>query len=291
MRSLAVVVVIAASLVACKKPEAPQAAQAAAQAAAPVQGAIQGKILEKIEAQTYSYLKLQTTSGEVWTAVPATQREVGGDAVVENAFPMKDFESTSLKRKFEVIYFGTLQGEGGAAMGGAQAGADPHAGHDHAPGEGHEGDAVPTAGQMPPGMGGGMGGAMGAGGAAQLGAQHAQMAAGPNDVKVEKVQKASGADARTVEEVWTQKTSLKEKSVTVRAQVVKFSPGIMGKNWLHLRDGTGSADKATHDITVTTQDEVKVGDVVTAKGTVRVDKDFGAGYAYPVIIEEAKLTK
>jgi hypothetical protein len=170
-------------------------------------------------------------------------------------------------------------------------GAAP-AGEAHGPNDGHDhGDAaaaaVPTNGQaMPPGMGGG---AMAQ--PAQLGAQHAQMAAGPSDAKVEKVQKAAGADARTVEEVWTQKADLKEKSVTIRAQVVKFSPGIMGKNWIHLRDGSGSADKATHDITVTTQDEVKVGDVVTAKGLVRVDKDFGAGYAYPVIIEDAKVSK
>jgi hypothetical protein len=286
MRSLAVVVVVAAALVACKKPEAPKAAQApgTAQAAAPTNAAIQGKILEKMEAQTYSYLKLQTASGEVWTAVPATQRAVGADAIVENAFPMKDFESQTLKRKFDVIYFGTLQGEGGAAMGAAPAGEQ------HGPGDGHDhGDAAKNP-AMPAGMGGAMGGAMGQP-PAQLGQQHAQMAAGPSDVKVEKVSKASGADARTVEEIWAQKGALKEKSVTVRAQVVKFSGGIMGRNWLHLRDGSGSADKATHDITVTTQDEVKVGDVVTAKGTVRVDKDFGAGYAYPVIIEEAKVSK
>lgn len=285
MRSLAVVVVIAASLVACKKPEAPKAAQAPGAAQAePAKNALQGKVLERLDVPTYSYLKLQTASGEVWAAVPSTQRAVGADAVIENAFPMKDFESKDLKRKFDVVYFGTLQGEGGAAMGAAPAGEahGPNDGHDH-------GAAVPASAQggMPPGMGGGMGGMP----PQQLGAQHAQMAAGPQDAKVEKVSKASGADARTVEEIWAQKAALKEKSVTVRAQVVKFSPGIMGKNWLHLRDGSGSSEKATHDITVTTQDEVKVGDVVTAKGTVRVDKDFGAGYAYPVIIEEAKLTK
>jgi hypothetical protein len=64
----------------------------------------------------------------------------------------------------------------------------------------------------------------------------------------------------------------------------------MGKNWVHLRDGSGTAGK-DNDITVTTGDRVAVGDVVTAKGTVRVDKDFGAGYAYPVIVEDAKLSK
>ena len=90
---------------------------------------------------------------------------------------------------------------------------------------------------------------------------------------------------------WSQKASLKEKGVTVKGQVVKFSPGIMNRNWIHLQDGSGSADKKTNDITVTTQDDAKVGDVVTVKGTVRLDKDFGAGYAYPVIVEDAKLSK
>jgi len=93
-----------------------------------------------------------------------------------------------------------------------------------------------------------------------------------------------------VEELFTQKTGLKDKAVTVKAQVVKFSPGIMGRNWIHLRDGSGKADKNTHDVTVTTQDDVKVGDVVTIKGTVKLDRDFGAGYAYPVIIEDAKVS-
>jgi hypothetical protein len=63
----------------------------------------------------------------------------------------------------------------------------------------------------------------------------------------------------------------------------------MGKNWIHLRDGSGSADKDTNDILVTSAAEAKVGDVVTVKGTVRTDKDFGAGYAYKVLIEEATL--
>jgi hypothetical protein len=71
---------------------------------------------------------------------------------------------------------------------------------------------------------------------------------------------------------------------------VKFNGGIMGRNWVHLRDGSGTAGK-DNDVTVTTADEVAVGDVVVAKGVVRVDKDFGAGYAYPVIVEDAKLSK
>jgi hypothetical protein len=290
MRSLAVLVVIAASLVACKKPEAPKAAQApGAQAAVPAKSALQGKILEKKEAQTYSYLQLQTASGEVWAAVPATQRAVGTDAVIENAFPMKDFESQTLNRKFDVVYFGTLQGEGGAPMGAAPAAEE------HGPGDGHDHGPAQA---MPTGMGGGAmgGGAMGGGANApippgQLAEQHKKVAGGPADAKVEKVSKATGADGRTVAEVWAQKASLKDKNVAIRGQVVKYSPNIMGKNWIHVRDGSGNAEKNDHDLTVTTVDETKVGDVVTVKGLVRVDKDFGAGYAYPVIVEDAKLTQ
>ena len=99
----------------------------------------------------------------------------------------------------------------------------------------------------------------------------------------------SGADARTVAEVWAQKGGLKEKSVTIRGQVVKYNPGVMGKNWIHLRDGSGSASDNSNDVLVTTSALAQVGDVVTVSGVVRVDKDFGAGYVYKVLIEEAKL--
>ncbi len=103
------------------------------------------------------------------------------------------------------------------------------------------------------------------------------------------VAKASGANAYTVAEIVTKSAELKDKPVLLRAKVVKFNGGIMGKNWIHLRDGSGSADNDTNDILATSAGETKVGDVVTVKGTVRTDKDFGAGYAYKVLIEEATL--
>jgi len=110
-------------------------------------------------------------------------------------------------------------------------------------------------------------------------------------MEVGKVDKATGPDARTVAEVWAQKGSLKEKAVSIRGKVVKYNPGVMGKNWIHLQDGSGEAGKGTHDITVTSQDTVAKGDVVTVKGVVRLDKDFGAGYTYALIVEEAKVVK
>lgn len=102
-----------------------------------------------------------------------------------------------------------------------------------------------------------------------------------------KVAKASGPNAKTVAEIITQAVDLKDKTVLVRGKVVKYNAGIMGKNWIHLRDGSGSAAARTNDVLITSLNAVKVGDVVTARGIVRTDKDFGSGYVYKVIVEEA----
>lgn len=120
---------------------------------------------------------------------------------------------------------------------------------------------------------------------------HAGMAR-PADAPVApdaKVAKASGPDAKTVAEINTQAASLKDKTVLVRGKVVKYNAGIMGRNWIHLRDGSGSAASNSNDVLITSMSAVKVGDVVTARGIVRTDKDFGSGYVYKVIVEEASF--
>lgn len=119
---------------------------------------------------------------------------------------------------------------------------------------------------------------------------HPRTDKGP-DIGDVKTSKASGADARTVAEVFAQKASLAEKPVVIRGKVVKFNAGILGRNWIHLRDGSGSADQSDNDITVTTDETTALGAVVTIRGTLRLNKDFGAGYRYPVIVEDAKLQK
>ena len=259
MRGITVVLVAAVALAAagCKKsePVGQQPAGAPSAEGGSPSARIEGTLLEKIDAPPYTYLKLKTASGEAWAAVPKADVAVGQKVTVADAMPMEKFESKTLKRTFDLVYFGNVPGAGGAAPGGMGGGA--------------------------PGGEGGPG----------MAAQHAMAATGPADVGDVKVAKATGGDARTVSEVWAQRKSLKDKSVTIRGKVVKFNPGIMGKNWVHLRDGSGTADKKDNDITVTTADTVAVGDVVTAKGKVLVEKDFGAGYAYPVIIEEAKVAK
>jgi len=105
------------------------------------------------------------------------------------------------------------------------------------------------------------------------------------------VAKAVGANARTVAEIVGQSARLKDKPVAVRGKVVKFNAGIMGKNWLHLRDGSGSAADGSNDILITTAESAKVSEIVTVQGVVRTDKDFGAGYVYSVLIEDARLKR
>lgn len=120
--------------------------------------------------------------------------------------------------------------------------------------------------------------------------QHTQTGKGP-DVGDTHTPKATGADARTVAETFAQKDGLKEKTVVIRGKVVKFNAEILGRNWIHLRDGSGSPDKGDNDITVTTKETAAIGEVVTVRGILRLNKDFGSGYSYPVIIEDAKLAK
>jgi hypothetical protein len=253
MRRLTAVLAAAAVVVAagCKKSESTAPAGAGV---GPATNRIEGKLLEKIEAPPYTYLKLQSAKGEVWAAVPKADVAVGANVAINDAMPMEKFESKTLKRTFDLVYFGSI---GGAAPSGAATTM-------------------------------GLGTIEGGTGMAQ---QHAMAASGPTEVGDVKVAKAAGADARSVSEVWGQKKALKDKPVTIRAKVVKFNAGIMGKNWIHLRDGSGTADGKDNDLTVTTQDTVAVGDVVTVKGKVLVDKDFGAGYSYPVIVEDAKVSK
>jgi len=125
-------------------------------------------------------------------------------------------------------------------------------------------------------------------GGATMAPLHAAAAKAPEAPDV-KVDKAKGANARTVAEVNAKSVDLKDKPVVVRGKVVKYNGGIMGKNWIHLRDGSGVAGDGSNDLLVTTAEQAKVGDIVSAEGFVRTDKNFGSGYAYKVLIEDAKL--
>jgi hypothetical protein len=94
-------------------------------------------------------------------------------------------------------------------------------------------------------------------------------------------------DGKTIAQIFSEKESLKNKTVKVRGKVVKFNGGIMNRNWIHIQDGTDN--EGEYDLLITSKESVKVGDTITAEGKLATDKDFGAGYFYPVLIEDAKI--
>jgi hypothetical protein len=107
------------------------------------------------------------------------------------------------------------------------------------------------------------------------------------EVDLTGIAKADGG--KTVAEVFAEKDALAGQPVTFRGKVVKTNPDIMGKNWLHVRDGSGA--EGTNDLTITTAGTLpNVGDTVLVTGNVALNKDFGMGYAYDVLVEDAQVT-
>jgi hypothetical protein len=249
------------TLTACSTPpaSAPPAgaatgAPAAAPAAAPGASApFTGTVAETMNSGGYTYVRLQADGKDVWIA--ATEFPVKKDERLTVALdmPMSNFHSTTLNRDFPVIYFVA---------------------------------AVAREGQTLPTMAEGSGAPVpmsshGAGGDA----------AAPRTGKVTVQPNAPPAGGLSIADVWARRKQLADTQVTVRGTVVKVNNEIMGRNWFHLQDGSGKADDGTNDLTVTTDAVVKIGDVVTVTGTVGIDKDFTAGYAYDVILEKAKIVK
>jgi len=106
-------------------------------------------------------------------------------------------------------------------------------------------------------------------------------------VVVGKVKPAEGDSGRTIAQILEKPAALGGKRVAVRGVVVKSTVGVLGRNWLHIRDN--SAKEGSDDLTVTTTDAASVGQTVLVEGTVAQDKDFGAGYRYAVLVEDASV--
>ncbi len=107
----------------------------------------------------------------------------------------------------------------------------------------------------------------------------------PSSIDFSDLKKPEGA--KTVAELYAGRKELAGQTVTVHGKVVKFSPEILGTNWIHIQDGTG--EDGTNDLVVTSTDRAQVGDTVTATGLVKADSDFGYGYRYDLVLSEAKL--
>lgn len=101
---------------------------------------------------------------------------------------------------------------------------------------------------------------------------------------------AAEAKVQTIAALNQDKASLGGKTISAQGKVVKVNNGIMDRNFLHVQDGTGDAAKGTNDLVVTSKQTAAVGDQVTISGTVVLNRDFGSGYSYPLLIEDASIT-
>ncbi len=210
-----------------------------------------GKAVATMTTAGYTYVQVETDKGTYWAAAPQFEVKQGDQVQVDAGLPMSNYHSTSLNRDFDMVYFAssvTVNGEPTA----------PEAG------------AAPAAGGQP----------------AALPAGHPPLGEHAATVDLGGIKKAE--DGNTVAELFAGRKDFAGKAVTVRGRVVKINTGIMGRNWIHVRDGSGA--EGTNDLTVTTDAGAKVGDTVLVTGTAAVDKDFGAGYKYDLIVENAKVT-
>jgi hypothetical protein len=100
-----------------------------------------------------------------------------------------------------------------------------------------------------------------------------------------KIEPAEGITA--LSELFANKKNFSGKTVKVKGKITKVNPSIMGKNWIHIQDGTSFEDQ--YDLTVTSDFIPEVGTIITVEGIIALDKDFGYGYTYPILMEEGKL--
>jgi len=239
------------SVVAERADGSPRLSDADEQASADVGEALRGRVLEVIDVAQYTYLRLAAGQGEVWAAVSKAPVAVGSEVTVVDANRMERFQSATLKRTFDVIYFGNL-------------GATGHSSPSELP-AGHP----PIGGASAPPMG-------------------APVSGLTTNTPLVPVARASGRGAHTIGELFEQRAGLAGRVVRVRGQVVKVTPAVLGKTYLRLRDGSG-ATAEQRELVVTSQLVARVGDVSTFEGTLLTEVDVGIGVTYPILLSDAKL--
>jgi hypothetical protein len=275
-------------------PQSPLAVESASPPAA-ADGALGGEVLEALPVSNYTYLRLRTSDGEAWAAVPTAVVSIGSRVSIENATRMDDFKSATLGRTFTVIYFGTLATPGGDDTAskfpvGDEQGVDPDEqlppghpdiGASSAPSLAGDSDTLPPG---HPGIG-----APAAAGPSPHGGGEALRAAGEPPLSMPKVARALGSNGHVIAELAADRQKLAGQRVRVRGQVTKVTPDVQGRSFFHLRDGTLSGKGLPADLVVTSLVEPKRGQVVTFEGTLRADDDIGIGYKYPVLLEDATV--
>lgn len=253
-------------------------------AEAPGEATLAGKVAETMDAASYTYVRIDTGTNNVWAAAPRFPVKVGDAIRVAEAMPMPKYRSKVLNRDFDVVYFTADVLVNGKRPAEAERAAPAELPAGHPPLTGSAaGTGMPSlpAGHPP------LAGQADTAAAPQMPKDHPQVGGTGEKAKVDLsgVRKAPGG--QTIAEVYANKARLSGKPVKVRGKVVRYNAQIMGRNWVHIQDGTGKA--GGNDLLVTTSSEVKVGDTIIVSGNLALNKDFGANYKYPVMIENARV--
>ena len=228
--------------------------------------AITGTVLETMNASGYTYMLIETNSQQNWVAIPETTVAKGAQVSYLEGMAMSNFTSKTLDRTFDSIIFSP-----GLASQDQLQQKKPAANDDSfsAALNAERGAAVSAPAMT---ASGGSSGAI-------------------IPLQEISVEKSTAENGYSVEEIFAKAKDLNTKKVRVQGKVVKFSPNIMSRHWVHLQDGTGNPMDNTHDLVVTTAEQLTVDSIVTMEGVLAAEKDFGAGYKYTVIIEEASVIK
>ena len=211
------------------------------------EGMVRGTVTETMNAAGYTYVLIKSDQEEFWLAVPKTGVMVNDVVQASQGMAMPNFESKSLNRTFDVVYF----------AGGLQNLTTP----------------APTAEQpaaaLPPG-------------------HPSTDPSAEAAVPVAKV--AELVDGQNIAYLYANKDTLAGQQISLRGKVVKYNEGILNTNFIHIQDGSGDVADGSNDLTVTSQGTTAVGETMVFTGTIILDKDFGAGYSFPVLMEDATVT-
>ncbi len=218
----------------------PIGASAAAKSMGAQGSSVTGEIIETMDTGNYTYLKVRGADKTIWAAAERFPAKLGERVTIPGNMIMKNFESPTLGRTFEELYFADSvlrEGEDQPAL---------PAGHPVVP-------AAPVAAGTPP-----------------------EIIAQPEG-------------GLSVADIYSRRVELSGQEIKVKGRVASFTERVMGRNWIHLSDGTGSGKEA--ELVVNTPEATRVGALITVQGRLYLDQDLGHGYRYPVLIKDAVLSE
>lgn len=226
---------------------------------------MKGVVKQSMQTTNYTYILFTVNNADQWVAVPSQQVKEGETYYFRGGLTMNNFESKELGKTFDNILFLERLSTDEAS---AKMAKQPGVPSDQVASQ-HTVAEVPseTNGTAP--------------------AQPSEYKRTPPTIEKKSMKIEPVKGGITVGELYKNKANYSGKIVKIKGEVTKFTPAVMGKNWLHIQDGTEGSGK--FDLVVTSTKEVKVGDKITVEGKISLDKDLGYGYFFDVIMEDATV--